>query len=227
MYCTFCGAKQRQGASYCFQCGEPMGIRTSQPQVKIPNEKSNLDNSVSEKSRQRIVLTSVLGIVLIALGAVALLENRTLSSQPYTPNNQAPKTDISNQDISPSNSTERKPEPPTEEEVCAEYGDLAAAALGYQCTPTANSVKEAVILAFTTYCEDPNQGALDETVWTVSSPVPVDGKYLVWAPTTVGITTMVVDVSSDESAFIYPYDSNTGEVLDRWRCKPPMRINYN
>jgi hypothetical protein len=91
--------------------------------------------------------------------------------------------------------------------------------------PSAYSVKEGMVVALEYYCDNPDSSALNQSSWTVTSPVAVNGFFSIYGVfVNKGIATFDMDVSVPGESYITPADSVAEGMLDSYGCTWPMKV---
>jgi hypothetical protein len=168
-----------------------------------------------------IILIVVFGFFLVlsegSVSSPTQSQNNSVTQAPSDPNQSESDTGDANQE-----STVEEITPESALEACIEYGSLAASTAGYECPPSARTIKEGLVSALAYYCDMPAQAALNESSWTVMNPSAEDGIYTLQSITAMGrILWFIVDTRNTEYAEIYPNSSDAELYLEDWRCLQP------
>lgn len=142
--------------------------------------------------------------------------NNSLEQAPTSSNQSDSSTAEVNQESSVDESSQE-----SALKACIEYGSLAASAAGYDCPPSARTVKEALVNALAYYCDMPAQAALDKSSWTALNPFAEDGVFTLQSITAMGRTLWFTVDTRYSYGEVYADSLDAELYLEDWGCPLP------
>lgn len=219
--CQACNARLTKAAKFCPDCGNEVPKEHTAKARKANGQNKNLDSTIEPDSGKKTVFFSLIALAIVGVIVYAssagggISSTQSSNSSGVTPNQQTETT-------TPDGNANDSMENMSPLDACLEYGALGATAAGYDCPPSASTVKGSLVESLSYYCSNPAGQALDESNWTLTSPVPNNDVYTLQSITVRGtVVWFQIDVSNKNYAQVYAGNAAAESFLDDWGCPPP------
>lgn len=241
MFCTNCGESLQPAAKFCMACGKEIAklakdspasaskknkTSTSKPSTASRAKKKKKQSPDTDRSGKLIFVAIIVAPVILILLANLSSGNSSITSQPYNNSvaeipSEPKQSDSDTTDIN-QESTVQESSPESALDACIENGSLAASAAGYDCPPSARTVKEALVFALAYYCDMPAQEALTESSWTVLNPFDEKRVFTIQSITATGRTLwFTVDTRNENYGEVSAESRDAELYLEDWGCPSP------